>query len=453
MKTSAIFANNETQSITNKALKLNANSSTQGSFNHFYSKEISNKNSTASTQKSEQQSSATPKKLEKKPSYESNETTPNVDQVTDDKDSEVAALPATETNLGIISLLANTSQLTSTLPTEVQSKNAELSITDVDSRGDLSQKITELDASELVADTQQGSASAFSQIGEPNTGNQSKREIIGAEKAGKIDGVGAQKLITDGTSDGNSLAIGEELEKHQITNKSTIADGLEKHQAALKSAKDLDQTLQHSSSEKKLNQLETQFDRTLEAQARSSASSKELQVTPDNTTPSIQSLAQSTLLSNTPEAIVATKTALTPHVGANGWDRALGQKVVWMIAGGLQSAELSLNPPDLGPLQVVIRVSNDQASTNFFSAQPEVREALEAALPRLRQMLSDAGVQLSDFSVGTQASQQGNAFSDGRSNTQRSANTTNSSTAAETIISSPLPTKILSKQGLVDTFA
>lgn len=94
---------------------------------------------------------------------------------------------------------------------------------------------------------------------------------------------------------------------------------------------------------------------------------------------------------------------LTPKVGTAAWDQALGQKIVWMVAGTQQSASLTLNPPDLGPLQVVLHVSNDQANATFISAQPEVRQALEAALPKLREMMGDAGIQLgqSTVSAGT----------------------------------------------------
>lgn len=90
---------------------------------------------------------------------------------------------------------------------------------------------------------------------------------------------------------------------------------------------------------------------------------------------------------------------LTPQVGTPAWDHALGQKVVWMAAGAMQSASLTLNPPDLGPIQVVINVSNDQANASFTAAQPEVRQALEAAMPRLKEMLGDAGITLGQASV------------------------------------------------------
>lgn len=90
---------------------------------------------------------------------------------------------------------------------------------------------------------------------------------------------------------------------------------------------------------------------------------------------------------------------LSGRVGTPGWDQQLGQKIVWMVAGGEQSASLTLNPPDLGPLQVVLSVSNDHADATFTASQPEVRQALEAALPRLREMMSEAGIELGQATV------------------------------------------------------
>lgn len=97
---------------------------------------------------------------------------------------------------------------------------------------------------------------------------------------------------------------------------------------------------------------------------------------------------------------------LAPAVGSAAWDQALGQKIVWMTAGGQQTASLTLNPPDLGPLQVVLNISNDQANATFSAAQPEVRQALEAALPKLREMMGDAGIQLGETSINAGAANQ-----------------------------------------------
>lgn len=111
--------------------------------------------------------------------------------------------------------------------------------------------------------------------------------------------------------------------------------------------------------------------------------------------------AQQLAMQATRETAAAATDKLTPPVGSAAWDQALGQKVVWMVAGEQQTASLTLNPPDLGPLQVVLNVSNSQANATFTASQPEVRQALEAALPKLRDMLGEAGIQLGQATVGS----------------------------------------------------
>ena len=70
-----------------------------------------------------------------------------------------------------------------------------------------------------------------------------------------------------------------------------------------------------------------------------------------------------------------------------------------MVAGKEQSATLTLNPPDMGPMQVVLSVTNDQATVTFSAAQPEVRQALENAMPKLREMMGENGISLGNASV------------------------------------------------------
>ncbi|MQA42857.1 flagellar hook-length control protein FliK, partial [Rugamonas aquatica] len=101
---------------------------------------------------------------------------------------------------------------------------------------------------------------------------------------------------------------------------------------------------------------------------------------------------------------------LSSRVGTQAWDQQLGQKIIFMAAGGEQSATMELNPPDLGPLQVVLSVNKDQATAAFSSATPEVRQALEAAMPKLREMMSEAGIQLGNATVSAGMSDQNNGF-------------------------------------------
>lgn len=145
---------------------------------------------------------------------------------------------------------------------------------------------------------------------------------------------------------------------------------------------------------------------------------------------------------------------LTPRVGTPAWDQALGQKVVWMVAGEQQSASLTLNPPDLGPLQVVLNVSNSQANATFIAAQPEVRQALEAALPKLREMLGEAGIQLGQASVNSGTPNQQGSFEQQGSQTARghglSADRESAANDGQVRVSRVQPAP--SGLGLVDTF-
>lgn len=148
---------------------------------------------------------------------------------------------------------------------------------------------------------------------------------------------------------------------------------------------------------------------------------------------------------------------LTPAVGSQGWDQAVGQKLQWMVSGGLQSASLTLNPPDLGPLQVVLHVNNQQADATFITAQPEVKHALEAAMPKLREMMDQAGIQLGQATVntGTPNQQQGAGNSSQHARAGSGANGFGSNgDAADDIQVAAVPGPVVSSgQGLVDTFA
>ena len=106
----------------------------------------------------------------------------------------------------------------------------------------------------------------------------------------------------------------------------------------------------------------------------------------------------------TPRIEFASVRVDTP-IGAPGWREEVGQKVTWLIGRGEQRAELVLTPPHLGRVEVTVTVSNDQANALFVSANPAVRDALEQALPRLREVLADAGIALGQANVNAESSQ------------------------------------------------
>ncbi len=87
-----------------------------------------------------------------------------------------------------------------------------------------------------------------------------------------------------------------------------------------------------------------------------------------------------------------------------GWDDALSERLQWLVSNRFTGAELKLNPAELGPLEVRIKLDQDVANITFLSQHAVVREALDAALPRLRELMEQGGVTLAEVSVEQQRS-------------------------------------------------
>lgn len=95
--------------------------------------------------------------------------------------------------------------------------------------------------------------------------------------------------------------------------------------------------------------------------------------------------------------------ALTTPLGGKGWANEFSQTIRWMATQQNQVAELHLNPPDLGPLDVVLKISDNQATALFTSPHGAVRDAVENALPKLREILADNGIMLGNTTVSDQS--------------------------------------------------
>jgi flagellar hook-length control protein FliK len=91
-------------------------------------------------------------------------------------------------------------------------------------------------------------------------------------------------------------------------------------------------------------------------------------------------------------------TLAVPMRQAN-WGQAMAERVVWMTNANIQEAEIQLNPRELGPIGIKVTMNNDQANVSFVAQHASTREALEAAIPRLREMLSENGLQLGQSDV------------------------------------------------------
>ncbi len=94
--------------------------------------------------------------------------------------------------------------------------------------------------------------------------------------------------------------------------------------------------------------------------------------------------------------------AVTSPIGSSAWANEFSQKITWMSNQQSHSAELHLNPPDLGPLNVVLKMSDNQLTVQFTSPHSAVREAVENAMPKLREVLADNQITLGNTTVSDQ---------------------------------------------------
>lgn len=68
---------------------------------------------------------------------------------------------------------------------------------------------------------------------------------------------------------------------------------------------------------------------------------------------------------------------------------------------GLQTAELRLNPVELGPIRIELSVANQVAEINFAAAHATTREGIEQSLSQLRELLSSQGMSLGHAGVSS----------------------------------------------------
>lgn len=137
-------------------------------------------------------------------------------------------------------------------------------------------------------------------------------------------------------------------------------------------------------------------------------------------------------------------------VGQAGWDRAVGERIQWMVGQNIQQAEIKLNPPHLGPLEIKISLQNDQTSVTFVATQAPTRDAIEASIPRLRELFGEINLNLANVDVGQQqagesardrgAESDANGSSGGDLPTQEAATTESR-------------TWVMGGDGLLDTYA
>ena len=136
-------------------------------------------------------------------------------------------------------------------------------------------------------------------------------------------------------------------------------------------------------------------------------------------------------------------------VSEPGFADALSRQVVWMVDKDAQIAELRINPPELGPVEVRLTLNGEEALAHFASPHAEVREAIESAIARLREAMAQAGIQLGEASISSESFADQAAHADRRGTREQFSEGRNVRDGASTGSGS----NARGQRGLVDTFA
>ncbi|AZM94252.1 flagellar hook-length control protein FliK [Vreelandella venusta] len=116
--------------------------------------------------------------------------------------------------------------------------------------------------------------------------------------------------------------------------------------------------------------------------------------------------SQSQAMPNSP----ATATLNTP-LTSPAWPSQLGQQLIQFAQrGGEHQIKMQLHPAELGPLSITLKVTEQGTQAHFLSSHAPVRQALEQAIPQLREALAEQGISLGETSVGEQQTPNEQAF-------------------------------------------
>lgn len=180
---------------------------------------------------------------------------------------------------------------------------------------------------------------------------------------------------------------------------------------------------------------------------------------------SLQNLTQSALqVSSLPATPLASSHSLqitTPVQQTAQWGADFSRVMVQLGQKGaqnpgLQTAEIRLDPPELGPLRIVLSVTESVANAMIFAAHAQTRLTVEQALPQLQQQLAQAGLSLGEANVSDQGfSAQSEQHADKNPNKPATFSLTGSNQSDDNsgLLASATDTQRVDSNAIIDTFA
>lgn len=84
-------------------------------------------------------------------------------------------------------------------------------------------------------------------------------------------------------------------------------------------------------------------------------------------------------------------------VNSQEFREQFARQVAGLTVHGQDRAEIRLTPAELGPIRIRLALSADEAMLDISAAHAATRNAIEASMPTLRQMLAEQGLRLADY--------------------------------------------------------
>ena len=140
---------------------------------------------------------------------------------------------------------------------------------------------------------------------------------------------------------------------------------------------------------------------------------------------------------------------LTKNADSAEWGKGIGERVNWMINQKLNSATIRIDPPHLGNLDVVVKVTDDVTTISIQTQHAQTRDLVDASAHRLRDFMQESGFQNVNVDVSQrQEQQQARSQQPSVSESPSEENPSENEKAAE----EENYQQVISGDGLVDTF-
>ena len=121
---------------------------------------------------------------------------------------------------------------------------------------------------------------------------------------------------------------------------------------------------------------------------------------PDRLNALSQAIAQQTQQAQRPVLVPGQPLSLQQP----GLSEAVVDRVMWLSSQNLKSAEIQLDPAELGRMEIRIDMTKEHSQVTFLSPHAGVRDTLEGQMQRLRDMFAQQGMSM-DVNVSDQSAQ------------------------------------------------